>query len=109
MEIWLFYVTPLSQQEIDLYTVTREELTFSAPYSLTAKRNDYVDAIVSFFTVEFTKCHKPTGISTCKELRDGEGGGGSGLVAQHLLHFPTCVCSSFIALHPLETDCVLHR
>lgn len=63
----------LLQQEIDLYTVTREELTFSAPYSLTAKRNDYVDAIVSFFTVEFTKCHKPTGISTCKEGRLGVG------------------------------------
>eukprot|EP00731_Ephydatia_muelleri_P006100 Em0003g348a len=55
-------------KEIDLYTVTREELTFSAPYSLTAKRNDYVDAIVSFFTVEFTKCHKPTGISTFQQL-----------------------------------------
>ena len=62
-------LVPLLQQEIDLYTVTREELTFSAPYSLTAKRNDYLDAIVSFFTVEFTKCHKPTGISTCKEER----------------------------------------
>ena len=60
-------------QEIDLYTVTRDELTFSSPYSLTAKRNDYIDAIVSFFTVEFTKCHKPTGISTCK----GGGGGGN--------------------------------
>lgn len=56
-------------KEIDLYTVTREELTFSAPYSLTAKRNDYVDAIVSFFTVEFTKCHKPTGISTSPSSR----------------------------------------
>ena len=89
MEIWLFYVTPLSQQEIDLYTVTREELTFSAPYSLTAKRNDYVDAIVSFFTVEFTKCHKPTGISTCKELREG---GGKWLSSSAPLAFPNlCV------------------
>ena len=60
--------TMLSVQEVDLYTVNKDDLAFSAPYSLTAKRNDYVDALVTYFTVEFTKCHKRTGITTCKYM-----------------------------------------
>lgn len=53
-------------QEVDLYTVSKDDLSFSAPYTLMAKRNDYIDALVTYFTVEFTKCHKRTGITTCK-------------------------------------------
>ena len=34
--------------------------------SMKAQKNDYIDALVAFFTVEFTKCHKRTGITTCK-------------------------------------------
>ena len=49
---------------MDLYTVEEKDLSFSSPYQLAALRNDYVDALVSYFTVEFTKCHKRTGIST---------------------------------------------
>ena len=49
---------------MDLYTVQEKDLSFSSPYQLVALRNDYVDALVSYFTVEFTKCHKRTGIST---------------------------------------------
>jgi len=51
---------------VDLYTVQPDELTFSVPYCLTAKKNDYLDALVTYFTVEFTKCHKRTGITTCE-------------------------------------------
>lgn len=47
-----------------MYTVKEKDLSFSAPYQLTSLRNDYVDALVTYFTVEFTKCHKRTGIST---------------------------------------------
>ena len=54
----------LSSQEVDLYTVTPEELTFSVPYTLHATRNDYIDALAAYFTVEFTKCHKRTTITT---------------------------------------------
>lgn len=56
-------------KEIDLYTVAPDELAFSAPYCLTAKKNDYIDALVTYFTVEFTKCHKRTGITTSPEAR----------------------------------------
>ena len=51
-------------QEVDLYTVTLDELTFTVPYSLHATRNDYIDALAAYFTVEFTKCHKRTTITT---------------------------------------------
>lgn len=56
-------------KEVDLYTVTIADLTFTVPYILTAKKNDYIDALVAFFTVEFTKCHKRTGITTSPEAR----------------------------------------
>uniref|UniRef100_A0A336L7H1 type I protein arginine methyltransferase n=1 Tax=Culicoides sonorensis TaxID=179676 RepID=A0A336L7H1_CULSO len=51
-------------KEIDLYTVTKKDLEFQAPFQLIAKRNDYIQALVTFFTVEFTKCHKKLGFST---------------------------------------------
>ncbi len=66
MIILLPSLEPPHVQEVDLYTVVPNELSFSAPYCLTAKKNDYIDALVSYFTVEFTKCHKRTGITTCK-------------------------------------------
>lgn len=41
-----------------------EELTFTAPFCLQVKRNDYVHALVAYFNIEFTRCHKRTGFST---------------------------------------------
>ena len=58
------YVLAISLQEIDLNIVTVNDLTFSVPYCLNATRNDYLDALVAYFTVEFTRCHKRTGITT---------------------------------------------
>ena len=52
-------------QTIDLYTVTPDDvISFTSEYSLTASRDDYIDALVAYFTVQFTKCHKHTAIST---------------------------------------------
>jgi len=51
---------------VDLYTVTEADLDFSSNFHLVVSRNDYVQALVTFFSVEFTKCHKRTGFSTCK-------------------------------------------
>lgn len=31
------------------------------------RRNDYIQALVTFFTIEFTKCHKRIGFSTAPE------------------------------------------
>lgn len=53
-------------KEVDLYSVKPEDLDFTTPFSLVMKRDDYIQAFVTFFSIQFTKCHKPTGFSTCK-------------------------------------------
>lgn len=53
-------------KEVDMYSVTVDDLSFSAPFTLMCKRNDYVQAFVTFFNIEFTKCHKRMGFSTGK-------------------------------------------
>ena len=59
-------LSPLSSiQEVDLHTVKPEDVvSFSSPYTLVATRDDYIDALVAYFTVEFSKCHKRTAITT---------------------------------------------
>merc|ERR1719309_172338 len=51
-------------KEVDLYTVKVSDMEFSSPFQLEMCRDDYVQAIVSYFSVEFSKCHKRTGFST---------------------------------------------
>lgn len=55
-------------KEVDLNTVTVEELAFKAPFYLQVRRDDYVHAFVAYFAVDFSRCHKRTGFSTCKML-----------------------------------------
>jgi len=50
--------------DVDLMTVTKEELTFRAPFRLTATRSDYVHALVAYFDIWFTPCHKTIHFST---------------------------------------------
>jgi len=40
------------------------DIPFTSNFSLFFKRNDYLHALVSFFTVEFSHCHKRVGFST---------------------------------------------
>nr|AQT40924.1 protein arginine N-methyltransferase 1 transcript variant 17 [Homo sapiens] len=54
-------------EEVDIYTVKVEDLTFTSPFCLQVKRNDYVHALVAYFNIEFTRCHKRTGFSTSPE------------------------------------------
>lgn len=51
-------------KEVDLYTVKVEDLVCDSPFQLVCRRNDYVQALVTFFNVEFSRCHKKTGFST---------------------------------------------
>lgn len=46
----------LKNQDVDLYTVRVEDLAFVSNFTLRVIRDDYIQALVSFFTVEFTKC-----------------------------------------------------
>uniref|UniRef100_A0AAQ4RHQ6 Protein arginine methyltransferase 1 n=1 Tax=Gasterosteus aculeatus aculeatus TaxID=481459 RepID=A0AAQ4RHQ6_GASAC len=54
-------------KEVDIYTVKADDLTFTSPFCLQVKRNDYVQALVTYFNIEFTRCHKRTGFSTSPE------------------------------------------
>lgn len=55
--------------KVDILTVKKSELDFSAPFKLTAGRNDYCHAFVAYFDIEFSKCHKPIYFSTGPKSR----------------------------------------
>ena len=44
------------------------DASFTAPFKLVAERDDYIHALVAYFDVSFTKCHKLMGFSTGKFL-----------------------------------------
>jgi len=48
----------------DLNTVQPEELSFTAPFQLMARRNDFVHALIAWFDIEFTAGHKTVKFST---------------------------------------------
>jgi len=48
----------------DLYTVTVPDLAFIKPFTLTARRDDFVHALIAWFDIEFSACHKPIKFST---------------------------------------------
>lgn len=56
-------------KEVDLYVAKKEDLDFESPFRLVVKRNDFVQALVTYFNVDFTKCHKRIGFSTSPEAQ----------------------------------------
>jgi len=55
-------------KEINLYTVQEGDLDFTNGFNLSVTRSDYIQALVTYFSVEFTKCHKRTGFTTAPEM-----------------------------------------
>ncbi|XP_033016477.1 protein arginine N-methyltransferase 8 isoform X2 [Lacerta agilis] len=55
------------KQEVDIYTVKTEDLVFTSAFCLQIQRNDYIHALVTYFNIEFTKCHKKIGFSTAPD------------------------------------------
>jgi protein arginine N-methyltransferase 1 len=49
---------------IDIYTVTKEELDFTSQFSLEINKDDTLHALVAFFNVEFSKTHTKLWFST---------------------------------------------
>jgi len=49
---------------LDLLKCTKQDLSFSSKFELTASRNDYIHGFVAFFECAFTQLHKPIGFST---------------------------------------------
>eukprot|EP00111_Clytia_hemisphaerica_P008131 TCONS_00023712-protein len=56
-------------KDLDLLTCKVEDLAFTAPFKIAARRDDYLHAFVVYFNVEFAPCHKFTGFSTGPEAR----------------------------------------
>ncbi len=49
---------------LDLYTCTTADLAFRVPFELKARRDDFIHALVAWFDIDFTACHKPVRFST---------------------------------------------
>ncbi|XP_066399300.1 probable protein arginine N-methyltransferase 1 [Miscanthus floridulus] len=49
---------------MDISKMTPGDTSFTVPFKLVAERNDYIHALVAYFDVSFTKCHKLMGFST---------------------------------------------
>ncbi|RUS33572.1 hypothetical protein BC938DRAFT_471061 [Jimgerdemannia flammicorona] len=56
--------SPYAIKEIDIQTVQKADLSFRAPFTLTASRDDYIHAFIGWFDIGFTACHKPVRFST---------------------------------------------
>ena len=51
-------------QTMDISKMDAGDASFTTPFKLVAKRDDYIHALVAYFDVSFTKCHKLMGFST---------------------------------------------
>ncbi|KAJ0263067.1 Protein arginine N-methyltransferase 1.1 [Hirschfeldia incana] len=49
---------------MDISKMSSGDASFTAPFKLVAQRNDYIHALVAYFDVSFTMCHKLLGFST---------------------------------------------
>ncbi|XP_027072282.1 probable protein arginine N-methyltransferase 1.2 isoform X1 [Coffea arabica] len=54
---------------MDISKMATGDASFTAPFKLVAERNDYIHALVAYFDVSFTKCHKLMGFSTGPKSR----------------------------------------
>lgn len=64
VEIRALVTDPCAVITFDLNTVTPQDLSFKVPFNLTAKRNDFIHALIAWFDIEFSSCHKPIRFST---------------------------------------------
>lgn len=60
---------PALVYNLDLYTITVQDLAFAKSFELVARRNDTAHALVVWFDIEFSKCHKPVRFSTGPHAR----------------------------------------
>ena len=55
---------PTAVITFDLYTVQPADLAFRVPFKLVARRSDFIHALIAWFDIEFSACHKPIKFST---------------------------------------------
>ncbi|KAK2452076.1 putative protein arginine N-methyltransferase [Trifolium repens] len=54
---------------MDISKMSAGDCSFTAPFKLVAVRDDFIHALVAYFDVSFTKCHKLMGFSTGPKSR----------------------------------------
>jgi protein arginine N-methyltransferase 1 len=64
VEIKAVVTDPTAVLTLDLYTCTTADLAFTSPFVLDARRNDFIHALIAWFDIDFTACHKPVRFST---------------------------------------------
>jgi len=64
VELKAVVTDPCLIKHIDLLTAKKEDLTFEAPFTLKATRNDYVHAFLAWFDISFECTHKKVKFST---------------------------------------------
>ena len=55
---------PTTVITFDLNTVTVADLAFTAKFDLKVRRNDFIHALIAWFDIDFSCCHKPVRFST---------------------------------------------
>jgi len=64
VEIKAVVTDPTAVLTLDLYTCTTADLAFSSPFVLDCRRDDFVHALIAWFDIDFTACHKTIRFST---------------------------------------------
>jgi protein arginine N-methyltransferase 1 len=64
VEVKAAVTEPTAVLTLDLYTCTTADLAFQSKFKLNATRDDFIHALVSWFDIDFTACHKPIRFST---------------------------------------------
>lgn len=64
VELKTVVTDPTPVLTLDLYTCTTADLAFNTDFKLAVKRDDFIHALVSWFDIDFTACHKPIRFST---------------------------------------------
>ncbi|GJJ06270.1 type I protein arginine N-methyltransferaseRmt1 [Clathrus columnatus] len=69
VELKAVVTNPYALKHIDLLTAKKEDLSFRAPFTLTATRNDYIHAFLAWFDISFECTHKKVKFSTGPQAR----------------------------------------
>eukprot|EP00696_Hemimastix_kukwesjijk_P001009 gnl/Hemi2/11322_TR3918_c0_g1_i1.p1 gnl/Hemi2/11322_TR3918_c0_g1~~gnl/Hemi2/11322_TR3918_c0_g1_i1.p1 ORF type:complete len:361 (+),score=110.90 gnl/Hemi2/11322_TR3918_c0_g1_i1:138-1220(+) len=56
--------SPVCLMKLDVSTVKKEELRLQLPFELNFTRDDFCHALVFYFDIQFSACHKPINFST---------------------------------------------
>ena len=64
VELKAVVTDPCAVLTLDLYKCTVADLAFSLPFNLPIRHTDYVHALIAWFDIEFSACHKPVRFST---------------------------------------------